>query len=190
MEDQQVDATAREAKRRELAAAAKDHDEIHAKIKAVSLQIQKHDQERIAAMNRAKSEANALHKERAQLQARAAAAADAVSKLRAGWVPEDVRKAVSAAERAEREALAASARAEHDLTSARVNLEDAKKRVATVPSEASTGDLKRWIKEQEESVQPHEVRHAQSLEAVERAKSDAAAARAAYESAMAAARAL
>jgi hypothetical protein len=136
-----------------------------------------------------KEQAKALGRERAKIQAMASAAGSAIDELRRKFVPIEVRNALRAAGRAEREAQAEVNRASSDLIKARESLQRVKERVRTVPSQASANDLRELVKREEELLASHEAAEAQAHQALEQAKAAHVGARMAFDAAMSTARA-
>jgi DNA primase large subunit len=182
--------TDREAERRALAEKAVHNAEAQAAIKKVMERLRAHEAKEKARALAAQAEARAISKELDKVRSQATAAASAVESLRQKFVPLEVRHALSAAARGEREALAVVTRTASDLSKARESLDRVKHRVKTVPSHAPAGDLLELVKREEDALASHEAAASFALEALERAKVEHATARAAHDAAMAAALAL
>ncbi len=179
---------AQEAKRVALAKKAAPHGEAQAKLREANAALRAHDEESERDRLKAAERRRALESAKAAAQSSAQAASSAVEALRSAFVPREIKQDLAAAARAEREAEARIRQASADLSSARSTLEDAKSRAKH--SGADSADLKRYIAEQEATVQPHEVRHVEAVQALEAAKGLHAEARTAFDAALAAAMAI
>ena len=179
-----------ETERRELAARAASQEEDQAAIKRAIEALRSHQAAEKARAAAAMVQEKALQKELDKARAKASASSGAAEKLRTRFVPFDLRQRLSAAGRAEREALSVLRRSESDLAKAREGLERVRARVKGIPSEAAPRDLLEMIRHEEALLAQFEATASFAAEAHERAKAEHAEVRALYDAAMAAARKL
>lgn len=182
--------TEREALRRKLAKQASDGETAQAEVKATATRLRDFDAAERERVISAAAQRKELCKAKDALLARAKVAGDALDRLRQEFVSVDVRQGLSTAKREASSAAAAVAHAEQDLSGARRTLEELRHRFATMPSGASPADLRATIKRAEEEIAAPESRLAFAREAAQAAAARLALAQGAYDSAMAAARAL
>lgn len=182
--------TEREALRRKLAKQASDVVSVQAEVKAAATRLRDFDAAERERVISAAAQRKELGKARDALLSRAKVAGDALDRLRQEFVSVEVRQGLSTAKREAASAAAAVVRAEQDMSGARVALEELRLRFATMPSGASPADLRAAIKRAEDELAAPESRLAFAREAAQAAAARLALAQGAYDSAMAAARAL
>lgn len=185
----QEKAAAREALRRDLAKKAAPLEALQSELKTWGPATVAREADEKARLVAFKKETLRLQGEKNAVQAKATAAGKALQQLRQEFVPAELRQAVSAADRSVGAARLREKQAREDLTGQQTALEELRHRVKTVPSSASSADLKASIKAAEAACAAPAARLESAAADIQGALAAQAVAQRAYDLSMAAARA-
>ena len=179
-----------EARRIALAKRAALLDKHQADAKAFNERLKAREDAEVKRQAAYLEETKRLYHERDVIRNRVKQAGDADNELRRMFVAVDVRERVKATERATRAAQRVLADTQAHLRGEQRQIEELRHRVKTVPSGAAPKDLMAEIERMIKALAPAEAREAQARETLAAAQRDESSAKADYDVAMRAARAL